>query len=86
MPSVDIQPSQSLFRPAPMTITTTFGHRIAMLRNQRRISSWQFADFMCISRQQLDRIERGDEEVDLDFVDAIATEFGLSMSDLLFGL
>ena len=76
----------AVFAVKSIMTSTSFGYRLASLRTQRRISSWDFAANLSISRMQLDRMERGECEVSIDLLEMVAQLFGMPVSKLLLGL
>jgi transcriptional regulator with XRE-family HTH domain len=75
-----------VFAHPSLSMSTSFGYRLASLRTQRRISSWDLAACLQIPLLQLDRMERGDEDVEPEMLPLLARVFRMPVSRLLLGL
>ena len=78
--------ARPVFAHPSLSMSTSFGYRLASMRTQRRISSWDLAACLHIPLLQLDRMERGDEDVDPAMLPLLARGFHVPVSKLLLGL
>lgn len=59
-----------------------FGERIRTLRQNRGMSQERLADLACVHRTYLSSLERGERNVSLDNIYALAEALGVSPADL----
>jgi len=67
-------------------ILMRFGERVRQLRKSAGLSQEAFADECGMDRTYLGGIERGQRNVALRNIDAIATALGITLSELMDGL
>jgi len=60
-----------------------FGLRVRELRNASQLSQEAFADKCGFARSYMSRIERGQANLSLDAIEAIATTLGIEETELL---
>jgi transcriptional regulator with XRE-family HTH domain len=59
------------------------GHRIRMIRKQKKISQVQLAEKLGTFHTQIGRIERGEVNATINMLRKIANELGISVSELV---
>jgi transcriptional regulator with XRE-family HTH domain len=69
-------------RPGPDTARRVFGERIRTLRHSRGLSQERLADLAGIHRTYLSSLERGERNVSLDNIHALARALGVPAADL----
>jgi transcriptional regulator with XRE-family HTH domain len=69
-------------RPGPGTGRRVFGERIRTLRQDRGLSQERLAEMAGVHRTYLSSLERGERNVSLDNIIAIAEALGVSPADL----
>ena len=67
-------------------ILIRFGRRVRQLRNSTGLSQESFADKCKMDRTYVGGIERGQRNVALRNIEAIATAFEITLSELMDGL
>lgn len=67
-------------------ILQQFGHRVRNLRRDRGLSQEAFADKCSLDRTYIGGIERGERNVALRNIAAIARALGITISELTKGL
>lgn len=72
--------------PLPRDILAEFGRRVRELRKAQDLSQEAFAAKCHLDRTYLGGIERGERNVALRNIQAIAKALGVSLSDLFQGL
>jgi hypothetical protein len=75
-----------VFAHPSLSMSTSFGYRLASMRTQRRISSWDLAACLRIPLLQLDRMERGDEDVEPEMIELLSQMFHVPVAKMLLGL
>jgi transcriptional regulator with XRE-family HTH domain len=69
-------------RPGPVTGRRVFGERIRTLRQDRGLSQERLAEIAGVHRTYLSSVERGERNVSLDNIYAIAGALGVPPADL----
>lgn len=67
---------------ALQNINVQFGEILRKVREGRRMSQEQFADYCGISRAYYGRLERGEHSITLDTCQKIAVANGIALADL----
>lgn len=63
-----------------------FGTKLRLLRESEGYTQGHLADRLGLQRSFIAEVEQGNQNVSLDWIDAVASLFDLSVSDLLAGL
>jgi transcriptional regulator with XRE-family HTH domain len=63
-----------------------FGRRVRAIREDKHLSQEQLAEIAGLHRTYVSSLERGQRNVSLDNIFALAAGLGVSVSDLLTGL
>lgn len=69
-------------RPGPDTGRRVFGERVRALRQERGLSQERLAEMAGVHRTYLSSLERGERNVSLDNIHAIAEALGVSPAEL----
>jgi transcriptional regulator with XRE-family HTH domain len=67
-------------------LAVEFGHRVQVMRVERRLSRMQLANLLGVSEHRVGRIERGDGLSDLAMVVALRDALGCEWDELMGGL
>lgn len=72
--------------PSRPDITIQFGARVRQLRQARSLSQEALADLAGLDRTYISSVERGQRNISLRNIEAIADALGVGLADLLKGL
>lgn len=80
-----VHESTAVASPAPRVqpVNQRFGERLRFLRRASNMTQVQLAAYLGIDRSFLSDVERGRKGMSLNFLDAVAKGFKISLSELL---
>ena len=78
-----VQESAPVTSPRVQPVNQRFGERLRFLRRASNMTQVQLAAYLGIDRSFLSDVERGRKGMSLNFLDAVAKGFKISLSELL---
>ena len=69
-----------------MSILTDFGHRLKAIRSERGLTQEKLAELSGLHRTYVGAVERGERNISLKNIHALAVALDVSLSELLTGV